>query len=65
MNAIATLPQNPTVISVTHHLDTLTHAERVILFGGGRVSVDAPVDDAMRNEEFRRVTQAKDFEGAA
>ncbi|WP_138422448.1 ABC transporter ATP-binding protein [Maritimibacter alexandrii] len=65
MNAIATLPQNPTVISVTHHLDTLTHAERVILFAGGRVSVDASVDDAMRNEEFRRVTQAKDFEGAA
>jgi ABC-type multidrug transport system fused ATPase/permease subunit len=65
MKAIAALPQNPTVISVTHHLDTLTYTDRVILLDKGRVAVDGPVAEVMKNAHFRRVTQAGDFEGVA
>jgi ABC-type multidrug transport system fused ATPase/permease subunit len=56
LQALSDLPQNPTVISVTHQLEPLEYADRLILLEEGRISADGSVKEVWRSEAFHRIT---------
>lgn len=65
LQALSDLPQNPTVISVTHQLEPLEYADRLILLEEGRISADGTVEDVWRSEAFHRITRTGGMDGAA
>lgn len=64
LQAISKLPQNPTVISVTHQLEPLEYADRLILLEDGRISADGTVEEVRSSEAFHRITTSGGLEGA-
>uniref|UniRef100_UPI003569ABED ATP-binding cassette domain-containing protein n=1 Tax=Sulfitobacter sp. TaxID=1903071 RepID=UPI003569ABED len=64
LQALSDLPQNPTVISVTHQLEPLEYADRLILLENGRISADGTVEDVWRSEAFHRITRTGGIDGA-
>ena len=65
LQALSNLPQNPTVISVTHQLEPLEYADRLILLEEGRISADGTVEDVWRSEAFHRITRTGGIDGVA
>lgn len=63
LQALSNLPQNPTVISVTHQLEPLEYADRLILLEEGRISADGTVKEVWRSEAFHRITTSGGVEG--
>ena len=65
LRALSDLPQNPTIILVTHQLEPLEYADRLVLLEEGRISADGTVEDVWRSEAFHRITRTGGIDGTA
>lgn len=64
MQELANLPQNATIVSVTHHLEPLDYADRLIVLEAGHIAADGTVADVWRHDAFRRITRAEVLEAS-
>ena len=61
MKAVSSLTQNPTVISVTHQLEPLEYASRLLLLDAGQLVEDGPIEEVRTTQAFRRIARLDDL----
>lgn len=64
IEAVSSLPQNPTVISVTHQLEPLEYANRLLLLDAGRLVEDGPIEEVRKTQAFLRIARPDDLKKA-
>lgn len=60
LKSIHNLPQNPTVISVTHQLEPLEFADKLILLESGKLAASGTVTEVRQTSAFERITRTQD-----
>lgn len=64
LQALGQLPENPTVISVTHQVDPMRHSDQVIFLQDGRIEAAGAFESLLQTSEaFRTVTRLENDGG--